>query len=56
MLMYYSGNGCNLSDPETVLRDKARIMLTFFHHTHQETKKLGARFARVYKARRRNRK
>lgn len=51
MILYYSGYGCNISNPEVCLADRANIMLTFY----DSLKKPHPRFKAVHKARKRKR-
>jgi hypothetical protein len=47
LIIYYSGFGCNVSDPEICLGDKANVMLTFA----DSQKKPHRRFLALHKAR-----
>lgn len=47
MIIYYSGFGCKVSDPEVCLGERANIMLSF----NDSRPKVHARFKAVYNAR-----
>ena len=48
MIIYYSGVGDKNADPETVLKDEATVMLTFFNSSKRKPEK---RFIAIYKKR-----
>lgn len=47
LMIYYSGHGCPMSNPEVFLKERANLMLTYA----DSIKKVHPRFAAIHKKR-----